>query len=113
VVGHRATRLAIAKARESGIALVGVQDTWYTGMLSFYAEMATAADLAVMIASNATPWVAPAGGTEARFGTNPICFGFPGEKGPVIWDIGISDVIHAPGGDGAPPRAGAAAGHRL
>ncbi|MCI0755008.1 Ldh family oxidoreductase [Teichococcus vastitatis] len=95
VVGHRATRLAIAKARESGIALVGAQDTWYTGMLSFYAEMATAADLAVMIASNATPWVAPAGGTEARFGTNPICFGFPGEKGPVIWDIGISDVIHA------------------
>ena len=95
LVGHEATRIAIDKATRSGIAIVGAADTWYTGMLSFYAEMATAADLAVMIASNATPWVAPAGGTEPRFGTNPICFGFPGETAPVIWDIGISNIIHA------------------
>jgi LDH2 family malate/lactate/ureidoglycolate dehydrogenase len=95
LVAHEATRVAIDKAGQSGIAIVGANDTWYTGMLSFYAEMAAAADLAVMIASNATPWVAPAGGTEPRFGTNPICFGFPGEAGPVIWDIGISDIIHA------------------
>ncbi|SHJ21171.1 Malate/lactate/ureidoglycolate dehydrogenase, LDH2 family [Roseomonas rosea] len=95
LVGHEATRIAIDKAVTSGIAIVGANDTWYTGMLSFYAEMATRAGLAVMIASNATPWVAPAGGTEPRFGTNPICFGFPGDQGPVIWDIGISNIIHA------------------
>ncbi|WP_043838259.1 Ldh family oxidoreductase [Muricoccus aerilatus] len=95
LVGHEATRIATEKALASGIAVVGANDTWYTGMLSFYAEMATKAGLAVMIASNATPWVAPAGGTEPRFGTNPICFGFPGDEGPVIWDIGISNIIHA------------------
>jgi delta1-piperideine-2-carboxylate reductase len=48
-----------------------------------------------MIASNASPWVAPYGGTEGRFGTNPICFGFPSDGDPVIWDIGTSDIIHA------------------
>ena len=95
LVGQRATELAIDKARASGLALVGASDTWYTGMLSFYAEQATAKGLAVMIASNAAPWVAPHGGSEPRFGTNPICFGFPGEREPVIWDIGTSRIIHA------------------
>lgn len=95
LVGQRATELAIDKARASGLALVGASDTWYTGMLSFYAEQAAAEGLAVMIASNAAPWVAPHGGSEPRFGTNPICFGFPGDAEPVIWDIGTSRIIHA------------------
>jgi delta1-piperideine-2-carboxylate reductase len=95
LVAHRATELVITKAQQTGIALVGAHNTWYTGMLSYYAEMATARDLVVMIASNATPWVAPYGGSAARFGTNPICFGFPSSGNPVIWDIGTSEIIHA------------------
>ncbi|MCS5723908.1 Ldh family oxidoreductase [Herbiconiux sp. CPCC 203407] len=90
-----ATDTAIDKARGTGIGAVGANRTWYTGMLSYYAERITAAGMVAMIASNASPWVAPTGGTEARFGTNPICFGFPGEGVPVIWDIGISEIIHA------------------
>jgi LDH2 family malate/lactate/ureidoglycolate dehydrogenase len=95
VVAHRATKLAIEKAEAAGIAVVGANNTWYTGMLSFYAEMAAARGLVSMIASNASPWVAPFGATEGRFGTNPICFGFPGADEPVIYDIGTSAVIHA------------------
>ncbi|HVE10589.1 MAG TPA: Ldh family oxidoreductase [Paraburkholderia sp.] len=95
LVAERATRLAIDKALAAGIAIVGASDTWYTGMLSYYAEMAVARELVVMLASNASPWVAPHGGTEGRFGTNPICFGFPSNRQPVIWDIGTSSIIHA------------------
>ena len=95
VVAHRATRMAIEKAKGSGIALVAAHNTWYTGMLSYYAEMAAAEGLVTMIASNASPWVAPHGATEGRFGTNPICFGFPSGDEPVIWDIGTSAIIHA------------------
>lgn len=95
LVGLRATELALAKARTSGIALVGAHNTWYTGMLSYYAERAVAAGLVAMIASNASAWVAPHGATEGRFGTNPICFGFPSAGPPVIWDIGTSIIIHA------------------
>jgi LDH2 family malate/lactate/ureidoglycolate dehydrogenase len=95
LVAERATRMAIDKASSTGIAIVGAGDTWYTGMLSYYAEMAVAQDLVVMLASNASPWVAPHGGTEGRFGTNPICFGFPSNRQPVIWDIGTSSIIHA------------------
>jgi LDH2 family malate/lactate/ureidoglycolate dehydrogenase len=95
VVAHRATAIAMDKAETSGIAVVGANNTWYTGMLSFYAEMAAARGLVSMIASNASPWVAPHGATEGRFGTNPICFGFPGAEEPVIYDIGTSAIIHA------------------
>jgi delta1-piperideine-2-carboxylate reductase len=95
VVAHRATRLAIEKAEAAGIAVVGANDTWYTGMLSYYAEMAAARGLVSMIASNASPWVAPHGATEGRLGTNPICFGFPSAGDPIILDIGTSAIIHA------------------
>ena len=95
VVAHRATQLAIEKTAAAGIALVGAHNTWYTGMLSFYAEMATTEGLVVIIASNASPWVAPYGASEGRVGTNPICVGFPTAEDPVIWDIGTSAIMHA------------------
>jgi len=95
VVGKRAMTLAIEKAVASGISIVGACNTWYTGMLSYYAEMAAARGLVSLIASNASPWVAPHGATEGRFGTNPICVAFPGVDEPVIWDIGTSAIMHA------------------
>src|SRR5580700_9351211 len=116
----------VEKASAVGIAVVGASDTWYTGMLSYYAEIAATRGLVSMIASNASPWVAPFGATEGRLGTNPICFGFPSADEPVIWDVGTSAIIHAevtlarrlgqllPAGvafdsDGAPTRDPAAA----
>ena len=95
VVAHRATTIGIDKALRSGIAIVGANNTWYTGMLSYYAEMAAERALVSIIASNASPWVAPHGATEGRFGTNPICVGFPSVDEPVIWDIGTSAIMHA------------------
>jgi hypothetical protein len=76
LVALRATETAITKAQTTGLAAVGADNTWYTGMLSYYAELITARGLVAMIASNATPWVAVRG-SQARFGTNPFCFGFP------------------------------------
>ena len=95
LVARRATDMALEKVRAHGIAMVGAHNTWYTGMLSYYAEMAVAQGMVAMIISNATAWVAPHGATEGRFGTNPVCFGFPSTGVPVIWDIGTSIIIHA------------------
>ncbi len=76
IVAHRATNLAIEKAETAGIAVVGASDTWYTGMLSYYAEMAAARGLASMIASNASPWVATARshGGQARHESDLLRF---------------------------------------
>ena len=95
LVAKRATAIAIEKAEVTGIAVAGASDTWYTGMLSVYAEAAASKGLVTIIASNASPWVAPYGSTEGKLGTNPICFGFPSSNQPVIFDIGTSAVIHA------------------
>lgn len=94
LVARRASDLCIDKASEHGMAVVGARDTWHTGMLSFFAEMAAQRDLVTLIASNAAPNTAPHGGSEGRFGTNPICFGFPSSDDPVIWDIGTSNIMH-------------------
>lgn len=94
LVALRAAELAIEKASAQGMAVVGARDTWHTGMLSYYAEKAARAGLVSMIASNASPTVAPHGGSEGRFGTNPIAFGFPSADEPVIWDIGTSMMMH-------------------
>ncbi|MCU4178885.1 Ldh family oxidoreductase [Bosea sp. BH3] len=126
LVMQRATELALAKAQASGLAAIAGRDTWYTGMLSYYAERLCAAGLVCLIFSNASPWVAPHGGSEGRMGTNPICIGFPSEGEPVIWDIGTSEIVHAQvvlagrmgrelpdgvafGPDGAPTKDAAAA----
>lgn len=95
IVAQRATEMAIAKALTNGIAIVGASNTWYTGMLSYYAEQVASRDLVTMVASNATARVAPYGGNERRMGANPICFGFPSADEPVVWDIGTSAVGHA------------------
>jgi LDH2 family malate/lactate/ureidoglycolate dehydrogenase len=93
LVGHRAAELAIERAKKNGIGIVGANDTWFTGMFSYYMEMATCEDFVGMAIGNASPRVAPHGSTEGRFGTNPISFGFPTDGDPVIWDIGTSAVM--------------------
>lgn len=85
LVGRRATDIAIEKARTTGIAVVGAFETWYTGMYSYYLERVTKAGFAGLVAGSAPPRVAPHGGTEGRFGTNPIAIGIPTTGVPVIW----------------------------
>lgn len=95
LVGYEATELAIKKCKEVGVAVVGANGTYYTGMLSYYAEMAAAEDLVTVIASHCTPWVAPEGTYKPLLGTNPFCIGIPARGTPIVYDIGTSKIIHA------------------
>lgn len=95
LVGHKATEMAIEKAKETGMGMVGAHCAIFSGMLSYYAEMVTAKGLVCFSTSSTGLMVAPEGGTEARFGTNPICMGFPSADDPIIWDIGTSGMMLA------------------
>ncbi|KIW35695.1 uncharacterized protein PV07_02379 [Cladophialophora immunda] len=95
LVAHKATKVAIEKAKACGVSAVGANNTYYTGMLSYYAEMAAAEDLVTIIASNCSPWVAPQGTYKPLVGTNPFCIGVPTDGVPIIYDIGTSRIIHA------------------
>lgn len=93
LVGRKAMDIAIEKAKTSRIAIVGARETWYTGMLSYYLERIVAAGFAGIAAGSGPPRVAPHGGTEGRFTTNPIAIGVPSSGTPVIWDIGTSTIM--------------------
>ncbi|WP_210602847.1 Ldh family oxidoreductase [Brevibacterium oceani] len=95
VVAQRATELALELAAETGLCIVGANNTWYTGMFSWYLEQVTHAGYVGMAAGNAGTFVAPYGSTEGLLGTNPIGFGFPSSEAPVIWDVGTSALVHA------------------
>lgn len=95
LVAAEATRVAITKARQTGVGVVGASRTYYTGMFSYYLERVTEAGFVGLAMGSGTQVVAPHGGTEAQFCTNPIAFGFPTDGVPVIWDIGTSTSTHA------------------
>jgi LDH2 family malate/lactate/ureidoglycolate dehydrogenase len=93
VVAHRVARMAVEKARRHGMAIVGANNTWYTGIFAHYIEMATRENLIAMAAGNGPAMTAPHGAREPRLGTNPIAWGFPTTGEPIIWDIGTSTIM--------------------
>ena len=90
---YHATQIAINKARASGIASVGVYNSYFSGRNAYFVEMITRAGLVGIHAASAQPHVLPIGGREPAFGTNPLCFGFPSAQGPVIYDMGTASIM--------------------
>ena len=88
VIGHRAMELAIAKAKQSGIGMVGVRNSRHYGMSAYYAMQALQHDMIGIAMTNASRQVVPTFGREARFGTNPMCFAVPADKElPFVLDM--------------------------
>lgn len=88
VVGHRAMELAIRKAAGVGVGLVGVRNSRHFGMAAYYAMLALPHDMIGISMTNASRQVVPTFGSEARYGTNPICVAAPGgEELPFVLDM--------------------------
>ncbi|HSB49470.1 MAG TPA: Ldh family oxidoreductase [Burkholderiales bacterium] len=87
---HRATKLAVAKARKNRIAVVGLYRSYLSGRNSYYLEMIARAGLVGIHLASALPVVLPHGGARPVFGTNPIGFGFPTGGDPFIVDLGTA-----------------------
>jgi L-2-hydroxycarboxylate dehydrogenase (NAD+) len=88
VIGHRAMELAIEKAKQCGIGMVGVRNSRHYGMSAQYAMQALAHNMIGIAMTNASRQVVPTFGREARFGTNPMCFAVPADKElPFVLDM--------------------------
>lgn len=92
VVSLVAVRKAIEIASASGIAVVGANNTWFSGRLAYYVERIARAGLVAMHTANTAARVAPFGGADRILGTNPVAFAFPCGDEPVVLDIGTSAV---------------------
>ena len=90
------TRL-IERARGLGAVVASLRNVHHLGRIGTYAEMAVAAGLVSIHFVNVTghpPLVAPYRGSQARFGTNPICIGVPGtaRHQPFLLDMATSVI---------------------
>ncbi len=94
-IGPLTVDLGIGKAKAAGLAVVTLRNAGHIGRIGDWAERAAAAGLVSIHFVNVgmAEIVAPFGGTERRFGTNPMCIGVPQPGGPpLLLDFATSIV---------------------
>ncbi len=95
IVGVQATELAIGRAKELGSCILALGNSHHLGRIGHFAEMAVAQGLVAIHFVNvlSRPVVAPWGGGDGRFGTNPCCIGVPlAGRDPFVLDFATSRV---------------------
>ncbi|NEU31809.1 Ldh family oxidoreductase [bacterium LRH843] len=92
-VATKGIQLAVKKAIENGIGVVGIKNSNHCGMLADYTQYAASQDCIVLATTNAPANMAPWGGKERYFGTNPFSYGIPaGKESDIIFDMATSVV---------------------
>ena len=93
IAALRGAEIAIEKAKHCGLAVVGVSNSYFSGRNAYYVEKIVNEGYVVMHSATAIPRVLPIGGKRPALGPNPISFGFPSAKGPVIVDMGTASIM--------------------
>jgi len=103
VVGEQAMALGIARAKSQGSCIMALAESHHLGRIGHYAEMAVAQGLVSLHFVNvlSRPVVAPWGGGDGRYGTNPCCIGIP---------LAMQTVEATPSQQGPRDRLGRTAG---
>lgn len=76
---------AVAVARETGVVSVNIGRAHTCTALGWFTERAASAGLIALGVTNASPIVAPFGGSKRVIGTNPIAFAVPDGEGGVAF----------------------------
>ncbi len=85
--------LLMPLARTAGVAVATIRNSQHFGALSYYCNRAARENMILFATTNAEPSMAPEGGYQPYFGTNPIGVSFPTGKGyPVKIDLSTSLV---------------------
>ena len=88
----QAAELAVAKARDTGIALVLVRSTTHTGAIGYYTQLGAKSGMATIAITASVPNMAYHGARAAGVSTAPLSIAVPGEDEPLALDMG-SGVI--------------------
>jgi ureidoglycolate dehydrogenase (NAD+) len=88
-----AMQTAIAKARQCGVAYVGVRNSCHFGAAGYYAWLAARDGLIGLSMANDIPSVAAPGSRGAITGSNPISYAVPaGRHPPLLLDMSTATV---------------------
>ena len=86
---------AIRRAREFGVAFVGVTNSHHFGVAAYHLEPVGTVGLVGLALGNSPPAMPAPGGRRPIFGTNPIAAVFPRKAGsgePLLIDLSLSEV---------------------
>jgi LDH2 family malate/lactate/ureidoglycolate dehydrogenase len=78
VVSEHCCAHAIRLGKQYGAGVIAARESNHFGAAAYWAQKISAEGLIGIVVCNATPFVAPWQGKEARLGTNPICMSVPG-----------------------------------
>ncbi|MBP2170282.1 putative oxidoreductase [Erwinia toletana] len=95
VVASEAMAQGIERARQFGLAAVGLHNAHHIGRIGHWAEQCARAGFISFHFVNVVgdPMVAPFGGSDRRFGTNPFCAIFPRDgQQPLLLDYATSGI---------------------
>ncbi len=85
---NAAMELAVQKAKQTGIAYVGLKHTAHVGAIGYYASMGARQGCITMVTGNDIPSVAAPGSCKAVLGSNPIAYGIPRiGRDPIFLDM--------------------------
>ena len=86
----------ITHAKEQGIYALGIYDSTYNDFFDVFCRRVAAKDCIAIIVENGGPQgVTPFGGKTDVTGTNPIAYGIPTNKYPIVFDA--ATAMHAYG----------------
>ncbi len=92
-IAHRAMEMAVKKAGEVGVSVVGVRNSHHFGIAGYYALQAVKRNMIGIVMTNSEALVAYTHSVGRNIGTNPIAFGFPTRKPPPILFDAATSVI--------------------
>jgi uncharacterized oxidoreductase len=95
VVAFEAMERGIERAKSLGVCAVGLRNAHHIGRIGHWAEQCARAGLVSFHFVNVAgdPLVAPFGGIDRRFGTNPFCAAFPrAGRTPLVLDFATSAI---------------------
>lgn len=84
VVTQRAVELGVERARVHGISAVAVRGSGHFGTAAYFTRYAAERGCIALLATNASPAMAPWGGRTKLIGTNPWSIAAPGPDGDVL-----------------------------
>ena len=76
VIGYKAMKMAIEKAKSYGMGMVAVRSSTHYGIAGYYVTMAVNEGCMGISGTNARPSIAPTFGVDNMLGDNPLTFGF-------------------------------------